>query len=206
MTAYRALERLSRSQLSRGIGLALLGSVAINWPERALPVAMTAAGVGLVLSGGYDLGIAFAARHVLRVWVVLGIHGLASLTFGLLTIGLPYVEQRAALPMVAAWMALYGLMMTTLAFALWPMRRTRWALLGSTLLVISTGVVATRMHDLPTFVPLYLGAFFAVLLGAMHVSAGLWLRRIGMPAFAPTLQSTWAPPAMHAGERPRSSV
>jgi uncharacterized membrane protein HdeD (DUF308 family) len=194
MTAYRALDLFSRSQIVRGAGLALFAAAAISWPDEALPASMVAAGALVALTAAHDVYVGAAGRRHLRAWPVLTGHGAACLAFGLLTIGLPRVPQDAAMRLVATWMILYGMMTAALAFALWPMRRTRWMLLAVTLTVVPLGLLASRLVGLPEFVPLYLGAFFAALLGALHLTAGLWLRRIGLPYFAPTTQAGWAPP------------
>ena len=207
MTAHRALDLFSRSQLARGAGLLLLAFAAIEWPELALSAAMLSAGVLVALTAALDIGIGVACRHHLRAWPVLVGHGVACLAFGLLTGGLLRLPQDAAMRLVAAWMICYGLMTAALAMALWPMARTRWTLLGVTLTVVPLGAVATALGGLPAFVPLYLGAFFAALLGVLHLAAGFWLRRIGMPYVAPTTQAGWAPPTGPAAahrERPAS--
>lgn len=198
MTPYRAVDLFSRSQLVRGLVLAQLGIAAINWPEVALPTSMAAAGALVALSGAYDVYVGSASRDTFRAWPVFVGHGAACVAFGLLTIALPRMAQDVAMFLVAIWLIGYGLMTTALAMALWPMPRTRWTLLGVTLLFVPLGLFATTLGDMPEFVPLYLGAFFAVFLGALHLTAGLWLRRVAMPYFAPTAQAGWAPPATPA--------
>jgi uncharacterized membrane protein HdeD (DUF308 family) len=199
MTAFRTLDRFSRSQLARGAVLASLGVAAINWPEVALPASMTAAGVFVALSGMFDIYVGRAARDVFRGWPVLAGHGAACVVFGVLTILLPHLPLGAAMALVALWLVLYGVMTAALALALWPMPRTRWTLLGVTVVVVPAGLLATTLADMPIFVPLYLGACFAAFLGVVHLAGGVWLRRVAMPGFAPTTQSRWAPPATPAG-------
>lgn len=194
MTSYRAVDLFSRSQLVRGFVLAQLGIAAINWPEVALPTSMAIAGALVVLSGAYDAYVGAAARDTFRAWPVFVGHGAACAAFGLLTVTLPRISQGVAMLLVAVWLIGYGLMTGALAMALWPMPRTRWALLGVTIVFVPLGLFAATLGDMPEFVPLYLGAFFAVFLGALHLIAGLWLRRIAIPYFAPTTQSRWAPP------------
>jgi uncharacterized membrane protein HdeD (DUF308 family) len=192
MTPYRAVDLFSRSQLGRGGLLALLGIVAISFPEVALSAAMVSAGVLVVLSGAYDVSVGVASRRGFRAWPVFAAHGLACIAYGLLSIALPYVPQRTAMELVSAWLILYGLMAAALALALWPARRTRRTLLGVTMLFVPLGFVAITLVGAPAFVPSYLGAFFALFLGLLHVAAGLWLRRVAMPHFAPTAQAGWA--------------
>lgn len=202
MTPYRAVDLFSRSQLVRGFVLVQLGIAAINWPEVALPTSMAAAGALVALSGAYDVYVGTAARDTFRAWPVFAGHGAASVAFGLLTFALPRMSQELAMVLVAIWLILYGVMTSALAMALWPMPRTRWTLLGVTIVFVPLGLFATTLADLPEFVPLYLGAFFAVFLGALHLIGGLWLRRIAMPYFEPTVQSRWAPPMRPAGAHP----
>jgi hypothetical protein len=105
------------------------------------------------------------------------------------------VSPAVAMPLIATWLIAYGLMTGALSLALWPMRRTRHALLGVTVVLIPVGLLALSLRDMPLFVPLYLGAGFAAFLGVLHLAGGLWLRRLAMPRFAPTVQSTWIRPA-----------
>lgn len=203
MTSHRAVDLFSRSQLGRGFVLAQLGIAAINWPEVALPTSMAVAGALVLLSGAYDVYVGAAARDTFRAWPVFVGHGAACAAFGLLTIGLPRISQGVAMLLVAIWLIGYGLMTAALAMALWPMPRTRWTLLGVTILFVPLGLFATTLGDMPQFVPLYLGAFFAVFLGVLHLVGGLWLRRVAMPYFAPTAQAGWAPPVTPADARPR---
>jgi uncharacterized membrane protein HdeD (DUF308 family) len=202
MTPYRAVDLFSRSQLLRGFILAQLGIAAINWPEVALPTSMAVAGVLVALSGAYDVYVGTAARGAFRAWPVFVGHGAACAAFGLLTIALPRMSQGIAMFLVAFWLIAYGLMTTALAMALWPMPRTRWTLLGVTMVFVPLGLFAITLGDMPEFVPLYLGAFFAVFLGALHLLGGLWLRRMAMPYFAPTTQAAWAPPTTPADAHP----
>lgn len=202
MSAYRALDLFSKSQLARGAVLALLGIAAINWPEVALPASMAAAGAFVALSGLFDIYVGGATRAEFRGWPVLAGHGAACVVFGVLTISLPHLPLGTAMALVALWLVLYGMMTAALALALWPMPRTRWALLGVTVVAVPAGLVATTLGDMPEFVPLYLGACFAAFLGVMHLAAGMWLRRVALPRFAPTTQSRWAPPAEPADAHP----
>ncbi|HET7190239.1 MAG TPA: DUF308 domain-containing protein [Gemmatimonadaceae bacterium] len=203
MTPYRAVDLFSRSQLVRGLVLAQLGIAAINWPEVALPTSMAVAGALVALSGAYDVYVGAAARRSFRAWPVFVGHGAACVGFGLLTFALPRMAQSVAMFVVAIWLIAYGMMTTALAMALWPMPRTRWTLLGVTIVFVPLGLFATTLGDMPEFVPLYLGAFFAVFLGVLHLTAGLWLRRIALPYFAPTTQAAWAPPVTPTDAHPR---
>ena len=202
MTSYRAVDLFSRSQLVRGFVLAQLGIMAINWPEVALPTSMAVAGALVMLSGAYDVYVGAASRETFRAWPVFVGHGAACAAFGLLTVALPRMSQDVAMFLVAVWLIGYGLMTTALAMALWPMPRTRWSLLGVTMLFVPLGLFAATLGDMPAFVPLYLGAFFAAFLGVLHLLGGLWLRRMAMPYFAPTAQAGWAPPVTPASARP----
>ena len=199
MTAYRALDLFSRSQLVRGGVLVALGIAALQWPDAALPASMAAAALLVVSSGAYDVYVGAASRREFRGWLLLAGHGAACIAFGILTGVLTRVPQDFAMLLVALWVALYGSMTAALSLALWPMRRTRWTLLAVTVVLVPVGLVAMTLGDMPQLVPLYLGAGFAVFLGAVHLAGGLWLRRIAMPQFAPTLQAGWAPPAGPAG-------
>ena len=193
LSPYRALDQYSRSQLARGLVLSVTGIVAVSWPETALPVSMIVAGALVALSGSYDVLVSMRARRSLRAWPLLSGHGAASVAFGALTIALPYTPLTTAMTLVALWLILYGSMTGALALALWPMRRTRWTLVGVTAAVLPLGLSVTLLAEMPRFVPLYLGAFFAAFFGALHLAGGLWLRRVAMPHFAPTSQAAWAP-------------
>ena len=195
MTAYRALDCFSKSQLARGAVLASLGVAALAWPDSVLWAAMAVAGALVLLTGALDVLVGVATRRLFRGWPLLAGHGVACAAFGLLTMMIPRVSLGVAMPLITTWVIAYGVMTGVLSLALWPMRRTRQALLGVTFVLVPVGLLAMRLRDMPLFVSLYLGAGFAAFLGVLHLAGGLWLRRLAMPRFAPTVQSTWLRPA-----------
>ena len=195
LSPYRALDQFSWSQLVRGFVLVQFGIAAINWPEAALSTSMTVAGALVALTGLYDVVLGVGARRSLRAWPVLVGHGAACVAFGALTMGLPHLSISTAMSLVALWLVLYGALAGALALGMWPLRRTRWTLLAVAAMIIPLGVASTLLADMPEFVPLYLGAFFAVFLGTLHLAGGFWLRRVALPQFEPTVQAGWAPVA-----------
>ncbi len=81
-------------------------------------------------------------------------------------------------------------MLIALALALWPMARTRVALLtwGAIDLLLSLMAASSRTD---IFTLLYAGAAYAVAFGAFQLSAGLWIWRTAAPEVAPTGPSRW---------------
>jgi len=85
-----------------------------------------------------------------------------------------------------------------LALAVWPMPRTRNALLGWTLLNVVLAVAAVTMPSATIFTLLYVGAGYALAFGALQVASGMWIRRVALPRVGATVQSAWSMPAPRA--------
>ena len=200
-TTNRLLGRLAWSQVARGAALTLLGAGAVAWPELALPRSMRAAGVLVALSGLADVIVGVRLRPTFRAWPLLAGHGVACIAFGLLTLALPRVSLALGMQLAALWLLLYGVIAGLLALALWPLPRTRATLAGVAVAFIAMAALARWLVQMPEFVAIYLGACFAVLLGLLHVIAGLWVWRVVMPEFAPTIQTGWVPATGITGTR-----
>ena len=189
----RLLSGVVWTHVVRGTALMLLGAASVIWPEAALPVSMRAAGVVVALTGLADVALGVRLRSTFRGWPLLAGNGLACVAFGILTIALGRVPAEWGLGLTALWLLLYGLVAGLLAVALWPLSRTRSILAGVAVAFIATAAVARSLVGMPPFVTIYLGALFAVLLGTLHVAAGLWIRRVVVPEFSSTTQSAWMP-------------
>ena len=192
-TTHRLLAGVAWSHLMRGATLTVLAALAITWPESSLRASMRLAGAVVSLSGLVDVGLSLRLRPTFRAWPLLVGNGLACVAFGILTAEMGGVSPAVSMPLAALWLLLYGIVAGLLSLALWPLARTRFALASVAAGCIATAVVARWMVELPQVVSIYLGAFFAVLLGVLHIAAGVWIRRMVMPEFAPTTQADWMP-------------
>ncbi len=181
ISLFRETSRFSASLLTRGILMVFLGITAISWPDQVLAGAMLTAAVLLAVFGLFEMAIALRARKATRGWMVPMSNGAACVGFALLTLVFPGLSLGLTLALVALWLMLYAALTGALALALWPMRRTRLALLGWTLLNVSLAVAAIAAPQTTIFTLLYVGAGYAVAFGALQVISGLWIRRIAVP-------------------------
>jgi uncharacterized membrane protein HdeD (DUF308 family) len=194
----REASQFSTSLVARGVLLVFLGMTAISWPDELLVGAMFTGAACLVLFGAFEIYLALRTRHVTRGWLIPLASGAACVAFAVLTLVFPGLSLEITLMLVAAWLILYAGLTTALALALWPMPRTRRTLLAWTALNIVLAVLAVVLPNTTIFTLLYVGAGYAVALGALHMASGLWLHRVVVPRAAPTVQSTW--PAAHSGK------
>jgi uncharacterized membrane protein HdeD (DUF308 family) len=124
-------------------------------------------------------------------WRLLLVHGVALVGFALLTFACFQVPFRTGMLLIALWLTLYCMLTGGLALALWPMRRTRWALLAWTGVNLIVAAVAVAYAGATVFALLLFGAVYATMFGAFQIASGVWVRRIVLPHVAPTTQSGW---------------
>lgn len=186
----REATRFSTSLLTRGSLMVFLGITAVSWPDRALVGAMFIAAGLLALFGLFEMIIAMRTRRTTPGWMVPMANGAACVGFALLTLVLPGLSFGLTLAFVALWLILYAALTGALALALWPMRRTRIALLAWTLLNVSLAFAAITAPHATIVTLLYVGAGYAIAFGALQVISGLWIRRVAVPYVAPSRTSS----------------
>jgi uncharacterized membrane protein HdeD (DUF308 family) len=185
----RETARLSTSLLTRGSLMMILGLVAFGWPDVAVATAMFTAAVLLILLGAYEVFIALRSRRVTRGWMIPMADGAACVGFALLTLVLPHILLAVTLWLVAIWLLLYAALTGALALALWPMPRTRFALIAWTVLNVTLALLALTLPQATIIAVLYVGAGYAVTFGALQVASGVWIRRVALPYVEPPMQS-----------------
>jgi len=190
----RETSGFATSLIARGTLLVFLAIAAIGWPDDALVIAMVVAAVTFSTLGLYEIYIAIRTRSATPGWMVPMASGAACVSFGILTLVFPGMALDVTLLLVAVWLILYAALTGALALAVWPMPRTRNALLGWTLLNVMLAVAAVTMPSATIFTLLYVGAGYALAFGALQVASGLWIRRIALPRVGATVQSTWRVP------------
>jgi uncharacterized membrane protein HdeD (DUF308 family) len=189
----RETARFSTSLLACGSLMCPLGIAAIGWPDTALITAMLTAAALLALFGGYEMFIALRTRSATPGWMIPMANGAACIAFAILTLALPGLSLNVMLLLVAIWLTLYATLSAILALLLWPMTRTRYALIGWTAMNLLIALLAVTVPSANSFTLLYAGAGYAVVFGAMQVASGVWVRRIAVPHVMPTVQSGWLP-------------
>ncbi len=175
------MSRFSASLLTSGALLVSPGAVAIAWPAGALVAAMLTAGALLAVFGAYDVGMAIHTRHETRAWRVPLAHGLACIAFACLTFVFPNISLRVTMLLLATWLVTSATLTVMLAVTVWPLSRTRFALLGWSGVQLLLAILAIVVPNLTITFLLYAGAAYAVAFGATQIGAGLWLRRFTIP-------------------------
>lgn len=198
ITLSRETSRFATSLIVRGTLLAFLGIAAIGWPDDVLVIAMLVAAALLGVLGAYEMLLAVRTRSATPGWMVPMASGSACVSFAILTLVLPGLALDVTLLLVAVWLLLYASLTGALALAVWPMPRTRNALLGWTLLNVVLAVAAVTMPSATIFTLLYVGAGYALAFGALQVASGMWIRRVALPRVGATVQSAWSMPAPRA--------
>lgn len=185
------ISRLATAMFLKGAVMLALGGAALIWSEDFLINAMVLTSLLLAMTGLYEVVLALRARTELRGWEVPLADGAASLGLAALTVALTAVSLHSMLLLTALWLVLYASFAGGLALALWPMSRTRTALLVWAAIDFSLAALAVFDTQVTIFTLLYVGAVYAIAFGAFQVGVGVWLRRIAAPRFAPTIQASW---------------
>ena len=190
-TAFHDLTRFASTLMVRGCLMVALGTAALIWLDQMLLNAMMITALLFTISGLYEMVLAVHSRAEVRGWFIALVDGAASIAFALLTVTLTMIPFRATMTLTAAWLLLYASMSGSLAFALWPMRRTRLTLLAWCAVDLLLAGMALSSARWTLYTLLYVGAGYAMVFGVFQWLAGLWLRRTAAPEFAPTTQASW---------------
>jgi uncharacterized membrane protein HdeD (DUF308 family) len=184
------VRRFAKLMLGRGGLASVAGILALARAEAFLLVAMLLTGVVLVASGAYEVALAVRRRRENRGWPLALGDGAACVGMGLLTLTTTVVPLRTTVVVSALWLAACGTAALLLAFAVWPMRRTRLAMLSWAVVQVALSCVAfDREPGLVTL--LYVGAGYAIAFGIFQVVASIWMLRVAVPRFEPTVQESW---------------
>ena len=193
----RAHVNYGNSLILRGTFLLVLGLTAIGWPRETLLPSMLAATLAFALFGVYEMILGMRARTLSPGWPLPVATGIVCVTFALLSLLVLEVSLRFALAWVSVWLLGSASLTFLLAFALWPMRWTRVALLAWTACNVVLAALAGFYPEATIITLLHVGACYAVGNGMLHVASGLWIKTEAVSRVGPTLQSTWAP--LHGG-------
>jgi hypothetical protein len=108
-----------------------------------------------------------------------------------ISVTLTAIPFHATMLIAAAWLLACGVLALLLALAIWPMRRSRLAMLAwaGAQLALAAVAVFDKNADIVTL--LYVGAAYTIGFGLFQVVAAQWMRRMAMPQFEPTRQHHW---------------
>jgi uncharacterized membrane protein HdeD (DUF308 family) len=176
VSMIKELSRLSHTLILRGALMLGLGLVAVTWPEELLVFALLLVGAIATLLGLYEIGIAFTLRRRAPQWLLVLLHGFASIAFGLLTAGIAGVELIVALRAVAIWLCAYAALAIGAARVLSQNPLPRWSLVAWAAVNVAFAIVTVAYPDATIFALLFVGAWYAALFGAWQLLVGLWLR------------------------------
>lgn len=187
------VSRFASTVVVKGTLMLSCGVVALVWQDETLVAAMMITGLLLAASGLCEMGIAVASRRETRGWPLALADGLACVGLAALTATITLLPFRATMVLAGLWLALYGGLVGALAFAFWPMARTRAALLAWATLDLLLAAMAIFFRDATIFTLLYVGAGYAIAFGLFQLAAGIWMRRVVLPYVSPTRQAGWKP-------------
>ncbi|HEY9227369.1 MAG TPA: DUF308 domain-containing protein [Gemmatimonadaceae bacterium] len=177
MTMTKELSRLVHILMSRGALMLALGFAAVARPEEVLVSALVLVGTIAALFGLYEASVAVTLRPNMPRWRLALFHGLASMAFGLLTMGVAAMRLRVALVAVALWLLCYALLAVDVARSVWTSELQRWSLMLWAAFNVAVAALALIYPEPTIFALLFLGALYAALFGAWQLMVGLWLQR-----------------------------
>ena len=176
----KEMRHLTRTLVARGTVYVGAGAIALAWPEDALVHAMTAVAIAGMLSGLYELTIAYDLRGGARLWWLVLAHGGMMLLFGMLTIGAPRTLipwPGTTIAAVDLWLLLLsGLAVAVTVYA--PSLGMAKPLLSLWAVVnVVLALLASLSPMVTIFSLLYLGAVYAAVVGAGELVAALVILR-----------------------------
>lgn len=187
----RPVARFANVLAARGWLALTCGVLALAWPDAVLLRAMMLTGVVLAASGVYEMVFAVRHRRLNRGWPLALADGAACLALAALTATLTVISYHATLLLASFLLFVCGVLAVVLALALWPMRRTRLAMLGWAIMQLLLAAFAAFDSEAGLFTLLYVGAGYAIALGVFQIAAARWMRRVAIPRFEPTLPHRW---------------
>jgi uncharacterized membrane protein HdeD (DUF308 family) len=190
----RAIERFASVLKWRGAIALGCGIAALAFPDALLLRAMLLTGIVLAASGAYEMVFAFRNRHLNRGWPLVLADGAACFGMAVISATLTAIPFHATLSVASLWLLACGTLAFVLALALWPMRRTRIAMLAWAAAQVALAAFAAfdSAADLVTL--LYVGAGYTIGFGIFQVAAAQWMRQVAVPQFEPTRQHRWLAP------------
>ncbi len=114
-----------RGWIAFGCGLA-----ALAWPDGLLLRAMLLTGLVLAASASYEMVLALRNRRLNRGWPLALADGVACAGMAVLAATLTAIPFHATLFLASLWLFACGVLALLLALAIWPMRRTRLAMVA----------------------------------------------------------------------------
>jgi uncharacterized membrane protein HdeD (DUF308 family) len=187
----RPVRRFATVLQGRGAIALACGVAALAWPDGMLLRAMLFTALVLAASGAYEMGFAWHNRHLNRGWPLALADGAACFGMAVISVTLTAIPFHATMLLASAWLFACGVLAVLLALAIWPMRRTRLAMLGwaGAQLVLATFALFDGNADLVML--LYVGAAYTIGFGLFQIVAAQWMRRVAMPQFELTEQHRW---------------
>lgn len=185
------VRRFATVMQGRGALALAAGVAALAWPEGLLLRAMLLTAVVLAASGMYEMGFACRNRHRNRGWPLALADGAACLGMAVISVTVTAIPFHATMLLAACWLLACGLLALALALAIWPMRRSRWAMVAWSAVQLALGAVALLDENADIVTLLYVGAAYTIGFGLFQVVAAQWMRRVALPQYEPTQQHRW---------------
>lgn len=192
----RPVRRFAAVLQGRGAVALACGVAALAWPDPVLLRVMLFTAFVLAASGVYEMGFAWSNRHRNRGWPLALADGAACFGMAVIALTLTAIPFHATMLLAAAWLSACGILALLLALAIWPMRRSRLAMLAWSSAQLALAIVALFDPNADLVTLLYVGAAYTICFGLFQLVAARWMRRMAMPQFEPTQQNRWL--ATHA--------
>jgi uncharacterized membrane protein HdeD (DUF308 family) len=185
------IERFATVLQGRGAVALVSGVAALAWPDELMLRAMVFTSLVLAVSGVYEMAFAYLNRRLNRGWPLGLVDGAACFGMAVISATLTAIPFHATMLLASLWLFACGGLALALALAVWPMRRTRWAMLAwsGVQLALATVAMFDANADLDTL--LHVGAAYTIGFGLFQIVAARWMRSVALPQFEPTLPHRW---------------
>jgi uncharacterized membrane protein HdeD (DUF308 family) len=163
--------------LLRGIVTIVFGILALVWPGRTLLTVASMWGAYAIADGAFALWTAISGKGggiAPRWWLAL--IGITGILAGLLAFVWPGITVQVAIPLIAVWAIVTGVLEVWGAIQLHKEIEVEWMMALSGLLSFVLGVTLFTRPSAGALAVVWLIGSFAILVGCIYVSLALWLK------------------------------
>jgi uncharacterized membrane protein HdeD (DUF308 family) len=163
----------------RGIIAILFGLIAIVWPRSTLEILVLFFGAYVLVDGIFAIVAAFSHRAGYQSWWVLLLEGLMGIAAGIIVFTSPAFTTIVLIYIILFWAIVTGIIEIFAAIQLRKEIQGEWMLALSGIVSLVLGILLLLFPAWGEVTIAWLIGVYAILFGAMLLSLGLRLRRLG---------------------------
>lgn len=161
-----------------GAAVVLLGVAALAWPGLTAEVLIRLAGLAVLGVGLLLIAGALSLRETTSLWLAALLPALAVAAFGAVVLFMPGAVATVALAVIGVFALLAGVWDVVTGVAAAAMARWGWLRAGRGVLLAAFGLWVLLTPTSGLVAAGWVFGVFAILLGVVSVSLGVWVLRV----------------------------